>query len=97
MEYPQQFYKPVIAWLQEFIQFSKIPIEFNFRIRYYNTGSSRKFFEIFSLLEKRRAPVIINWHVERRDIDMIDDGEGFQEDFPTLDFNVIVKKEVAFN
>jgi hypothetical protein len=97
MEYPQQFYKPILAWLEEFLRQSKSPIEFNFRMSYYNTGSSRMFFEILALLEDRKAPVVINWYVHHKDVDMIDEGESFQEDFPLLDFNVIVQQELTLN
>ncbi|EAY32068.1 hypothetical protein M23134_02097 [Microscilla marina ATCC 23134] len=51
------------------------------------------FFEVLALLEDRKAPVVINWYVHHKDVDMIDEGESFQEDFPLLDFNVIVQQQ----
>lgn len=94
MEYPHQFYQPILNWLNEFIRKKKSLVQFDFRMRYYNTGSSRVFFEIFELLDKIKVPVTINWYAERRDTDMIDEGDSFQEDFPNLDFNVIIQKDI---
>ena len=96
MEYPHQFYEPIFDWLNEFVATSKLPIQFDFKMRYYNTGTSRVFFEIFSLLEKHGALVQINWYAPSRDTDMIDEGDSFQEDFPSLDFNVVIQREVAY-
>ena len=98
MESPYQFYAPVIEWLNRFVsQYNdSSPIQFDFRLRYYNTGSSRMFFDIFSLFEKTSPKVTINWYAEGKDADMIDEGDCFREDFPLLDFNVIVQEKVAF-
>ncbi|HAS40712.1 MAG TPA: hypothetical protein DCS93_09550 [Microscillaceae bacterium] len=96
MEYPQQFFEPIFDWLEKFIAESKLPIQFDIKMRYYNTGTSRTFFEILSLLEKSEVPVAVNWYASSRDTDMIDDGDGFQEDFPSLNFNVIIQREVAY-
>ncbi len=96
MEYPQQFFEPIFGWLEKFVAESKIPVQFDVKMRYYNTGTSRTLFEIFSLLEKSDAPITVNWYASTRDTDMIDDGDGFQEDFPELNFNVIIQREVAY-
>lgn len=95
MEHPRLFYKSALYWLQNFVKQGQ-QIQFNFFLKYYNTGSSRVLFEIFSLLEKAAAPAHVNWHAEQRDSDMIDEGESFKEDFPKINFQVITKKKIAF-
>lgn len=95
MEQPRSFYKSTIYWLQKFITQNR-PIQFNFFLKYYNTGSSRVLFEIFSLLEKATAPVSVHWHAELRDSDMIEEGESFKEDFPKIHFQVIKQKAITF-
>lgn len=96
MEQPRLFYKSVIYWFNKFTSSKKRNLQVDFLLKYYNTGSARVLFEIFSLLEKSPSPVAVNWYAENRDTDMVDEGHSFKEDFPKINFNVIVKNRIAF-
>ncbi|EAY24243.1 conserved hypothetical protein [Microscilla marina ATCC 23134] len=37
-------------------------------------------------------PIVINWYASAHDMDMVEDGEDFQEDFGALSFNILVEQ-----
>ena len=91
MEHPFEFYDPILSWLE---RFSKIPHSksiLKVRLSYFNSGSSGMIFDIFQLLEDKAAtsPVVIEWHVDPNDEDMIAEGEEFKDYFEKLEFNII--------
>ena len=63
---------------------------------YYNTSTSRRFFEILKILEdfyqKNNANLEVNWYANSNDMDMIEAGEDYQEDFGNLPFNILVQE-----
>ena len=71
LEDTTQFYLPLLEWLDQYCTEVNEPIEFNVRLSYYNTSSSRSILDIFDLLklyEERGGRVNVNWFC--RDIDM---------------------------
>ncbi|OFX25598.1 MAG: nuclear pore complex subunit [Bacteroidetes bacterium GWA2_31_9] len=76
------FFDPIIGWL---LQYSKVPnpkTSFNFKMEYFNTPSSKKMLDILTIMEEIRdsgIEVIINWHYDIDDKDMIDAGKEFAE------------------
>ena len=95
-EYAMEFYEPILQWLEEFTQSQHANIVFNFRVSYFNTSSSRRFYEMFKILndyhKTARGYVMVNWYCQPDDMDMIEAGEDFQEDFE-LPFEIILKKQ----
>lgn len=89
MEHPYDFYEPVISWVHHFLATNRTSLKLDFYLKYFNTGSSQALFEIFDILEAKTNPSVINWHVEQNDPDILAEGEGFQEDFPNLYFNIV--------
>ena len=59
---------------------------------YFNTSSSRRFLEIFDLLEdykkSKNGNVTVNWYYEKDDVDMLESGEEYAEDVD-LAFNLL--------
>jgi hypothetical protein len=59
---------------------------------YYNTSSSRRFLEIFDLLEdyqnNHNGTILVNWYYKENDLDMLESGEEYAED-TGLTFNLI--------
>jgi hypothetical protein len=59
---------------------------------YFNTSSSRRFLEIFDLLEEYKkeqgGDVTVNWYYQKEDVDMLESGEEYAEDVD-LNFNLI--------
>lgn len=77
-EYAIEFFQPVFDWLQGFIDnHPRKKLTLEFRMSYFNTSTSRRFLEIFDLLEthfKAGGDVAVNWYYEAQDMDMMDSG-----------------------
>ncbi len=76
-----EFYKPVFDWLDAYIGSSNSETEFNFKLEYFNTSSSKCILDIFRKLEKLHesgSNVTIKWHYEEDDEDMQEAGEDYQ-------------------
>ncbi len=76
-----EFYKPLVDWLEEY---KKSPVEkttVNIQLEYFNTSSSKCILDVFKKLEdinKGDAEVVINWHYEEDDEDMLEAGEDYE-------------------
>ena len=76
-----EFYKPLVEWLEEY---SATPLDLtqvNVQLEYFNTSSSKCILDVFKKLEtihKGKNEVIINWHYEEEDEDMLEAGEDYE-------------------
>lgn len=91
-EYTLEFFEPIFDWLKRFTNEPGKKIELNFKMSYFNTSSSRRFLEIMNLLEdyhfNKNGHVVVNWHYEKNDLDMLESGEEYAEDVK-LEFNLL--------
>lgn len=91
-EYTLEFYQPVFNWLTEYLKTPGRNIVLNFRMSYYNTSTSRRFLEMFDMLEEYQEQgkgiVTVNWYYSPEDVDMKESGEEYAEDV-NLNFNLI--------
>lgn len=91
-EYTIEFFQPIFEWLNKYLEQEGRTIVFNFRMTYFNTSSSRRFLEIFDLLEdyhkSKNGNVTVNWYYEKDDVDMLESGEEYAEDVD-LAFNLL--------
>ncbi len=91
-EYTIEFFQPIFEWLNNYLEQEGRTIVFNFRMTYFNTSSSRRFLEIFDLLEdykkSKNGNVTVNWYYEKDDVDMLESGEEYAEDVD-LSFNLL--------
>ena len=91
-EYTIEFFQPIFEWLNNYLEQEGRTIVFNFRMTYFNTSSSRRFLEIFDLLEdyskSKNGNVTVNWYYEKDDVDMLESGEEYAEDVD-LNFNLL--------
>jgi len=87
-------YQPVIEWISQFIKEANVDVVFNFKMTYYNTITSRRFLEMFDLLEeyqeRTKKNILINWFYGQNDVDILEGGKEFAID-TRLDFNFIAK------
>lgn len=91
-----EIFKPVVSWLDDFLKTTELDeIIVNFRMRYYNTVTSRRFLDILDMLEyfevQKKRRVTVNWYYHQTDIDMFENGQDFSND-TRLVFNF---KEIA--
>lgn len=74
------FYEPIYSWLEEFIKKTTKKIEFNIKITYFNTSSSKCILEILRILKKFRekgGKLTVSWHLSRLDEDLEDEVQYF--------------------
>ncbi|WP_121628349.1 DUF1987 domain-containing protein [Poseidonibacter antarcticus] len=94
--YPEntlEFYDPILNILENFFKNTvNKDIILNIEIVYFNSSSSRVFFEIFDLIEdfSHSLNFVINWICHNND-EVTKIGEDFKEDFEKLNFNIISK------
>ena len=95
--YPEntlEFYDPILNLMEEFFKDTNIDdVTLNIEIVYFNSSSSRVFFEIFDLIEDfdNKLNFKINWIYESDNEGVLEIGEDFKEDFEKLDFNMVAK------
>jgi SiaC family regulatory phosphoprotein len=80
-EYAIEYFQPVCEKLRNFIaQQPQKELQAIFKMSYFNTSTSRRFFEIFSILNahhKHGGKVSVKWYYKEDDIDVHDSGMDF--------------------
>ncbi|RXJ65268.1 hypothetical protein CRV08_15590 [Halarcobacter ebronensis] len=96
--YPEntfEFYKPMMNWVEDFFNSDrKEKTLVNLEIIYFNSSSSKLFFDFFDLLEEahnKGKEIKINWIYHSDNESALEAGEDFKEDFLELDFNLVEK------
>jgi len=95
--YPEntfEFYKPVMEWLETYFDgHAKEKTVVNMEIVYFNSSSSKLFFDLFDLLDeaKERCEIEINWIYDPENESAQEAGEDFIEDFEDLKINLTEK------
>jgi len=98
--YPENtfdFYEPMINWLEEYFETSsKEKTVVNLEIIYFNSSSSKLFFDFFDILEDAVGSgheIEINWIYDEDNENAEEAGEDYQDDFQDLNFNLVVKEQ----
>lgn len=76
-----EFYKPLIDWLEDYMKGPQDLTQVDIQLEYFNTSSSKCILDVFKKLEaiyKGGNEVVINWHYEEDDEDMLEAGEDYQ-------------------
>ncbi len=95
--YPENtfvFYSETMAWLERyFTQSLDGKTVIDFEIIYFNSSSSKLFFDLLDLLEEasKQHQVEINWIYDEENETALEAGEDFKEDFESLVFNLVEK------
>ena len=92
--YPENsfdFYLPVIKWIEEYFVNPSENTTINFKITYFNSSSSKLFFDLFDYFEEnnQKSEIIINWIYDAMNESALEAGEDFIEDFETLNIQLI--------
>ena len=77
-----KFYKPLLDWLDEYAQSANAHTEFNFKLSYFNTASSKIILDIMMKLEGIHSDgknISIKWHYPSDDEDMMEAGEEYAD------------------
>lgn len=95
--YPEntfEFYKPMMDWLENYFDGNaKENTTVNMEIIYFNSSSSKLFFDFFDLLDevKEDNNIEINWIYDEENESALEAGEDFIEDFEELKINLVAK------
>jgi hypothetical protein len=76
------FYKPVLEWLDEFEQTPLEGAEFEFKLEYFNTASSKLILDILLKINdifEEGTPMKVIWYYMELDIDLQEAGEEYSE------------------
>jgi len=76
-----EFYKPLVDALENYSGNPKDATNVDIVLEYFNTSSSKCILDVFKKLEKINSEsngVVINWHYEEDDEDMLEAGEDYQ-------------------
>ncbi len=95
--YPEntfEFYAPIMRWIKEYFETSAASTTtVNLEITYFNSSSSKLFFDFFDLLDENNDnhTIKINWIYDEENESSEEAGEDFIEDFEDLDIKLVVK------
>ena len=95
--YPEntfEFYAPMMEWVKEYFETSaKDTTTVNLEITYFNSSSSKLFFDFFDLLEENNDDhdIAINWIFDEENESAEEAGEDFIEDFEDLNIELVTK------
>ena len=76
------FYQPVMDWLKEYRKKPNAKTEFNLKMIYFNTASSKQIMDILMVLEEMVEEghgVVVRWHSKKSDEDMQEAGQEYEE------------------
>jgi len=95
--YPEntfEFYEPMMTWVSDyFANEAKETTTVNLEITYFNSSSSKLFFDFFDLLEDNKDDnkIEINWIYDEENESAEEAGEDFIEDFEDLNIKLVTK------
>ncbi|MCP4311665.1 MAG: DUF1987 domain-containing protein [Bacteroidetes bacterium] len=89
------FFQPVIDWLHELEKDPLNEMEFDIKLEYFNTASSKQILDIFLILDDiflAGNSVKVNWYYSELDEDLGEAGEEYSE-LVEIPFNLIAMSE----
>ncbi len=81
-ENAREVYQPIIKWLEDYANEPNPTTNVIFKMKYFNTASSKVIFELIKKLNKIHlsgSPVKINWHYKADDEDMYETGKYYSD------------------
>lgn len=91
-----EFYKPFIDWIDKYARDPRPKTILSIQLEYFNTSSSKCILDLFKKLELIRTTgneVVVHWHYEQDDEDMLEAGEDYQA-IINIPFKMIQIEEV---
>lgn len=85
------FYQPVMEWIEKYADAPNENMNFDVKLEYFNTASSKIILDILMKLEEIKengANITVKWHYDKRDEDMMEAGEEYAE-LVSLEFELV--------
>ena len=76
-----EFYKPILEWIDEYTKQTPPKTIVNIHLEYFNTSSSKCILDLlkkFEIIAKNGNDIVIRWHYEEDDEDMLEAGQDYQ-------------------
>ncbi len=73
-----EFYKPMLAWMEEYATTQPESTILQIKLEYFNTSSSKCLLDIFKKLETIGGKCQVEWYYEQDDEDMLEAGEDYE-------------------
>ena len=76
-----EFYKPILEWIDEYTKQTQPKTIVNIHLEYFNTSSSKcilDWLKKFEIIAKNGNDIVIRWHYEEDDEDMLEAGQDYQ-------------------
>lgn len=97
--YPEntfEFYAPVMDWMKSYFSSDSSPktLTLDIEITYFNSSSSKLFFDFFDLLDENKEDfeITVNWIYDEDNESALEAGEDFVEDFENLNIKLVPKE-----
>ena len=87
-----EFYAPILKWLGEYGKNANGTTEFQMKLEYFNTASSKLLLDVLTKLEDIEKAKVI-WFYHDDDEDMEEAGEEFSEIIEDVEFELRVIEE----
>ncbi|MBO4370155.1 MAG: DUF1987 domain-containing protein, partial [Paludibacteraceae bacterium] len=81
-ENARKFYDQIIAWIDEYVKEPNADTSISFKLKYFNTASTKYLFDIMVQLKPLVASkhnLVYNWFFLEDDEDMYEAGQGFSK------------------
>lgn len=92
-EYTGEFFEPLLDWIRTYLSEPNRNVSLNFKLKYFNTASSKYFFTMVELLQEYDTSglgtAIVNWYYPKKDEDMRETGEDYIYDADWNGINLI--------
>jgi len=89
------FFEPILDWIDGYIESPRLETSISFQMTYYNTPSSKFFFQIlkkFEAIHLKKSAIKVIWKYPEEDIDMRDAGVDLSESIK-IQFQLVPYKE----
>ncbi len=93
-ENANDFYEPIVQWLEEYVQAPNQMTEIKFNFDYFNTSSLKYFLMIlskFKEITETDSELKIDWYYDKEDESMLEAGKSLEE-LSELEFDFIVNE-----
>jgi len=94
--YPEnaaKFFTPIFSWIRDFLASDKDShVVVEMQMTYFNSSSSKAFMNLFGMFEEAVSTgreVVVNWRYDEENEAVLEAGEEFKEDAPSLAFNLL--------
>jgi hypothetical protein len=95
--YPEntfEFYQLLMDWVEAYFKTDQTKLKLTFEIQYFNSSTSKVFYDLFDLLEESRTngkSIVVDWEFDPENVSAEEAGEDFKEDFEDMEINLVGK------